>query len=49
MSLASYDVAWDKTSGLLYAAVWSADTQYPNSIVAINPNRAGCANLWAQN
>ena len=38
INLASDDVAWDKVGGLLYAAVWDADHQFPNSIVAINPN-----------
>jgi hypothetical protein len=37
VNLASLDVAWDEKSALLYAAVWSEDTQYPDSIVAINP------------
>ncbi len=37
LNLAALDVVWDRNSSLLYAAVWSADTQYPNSIVAINP------------
>lgn len=37
MNLLAHDVAWDKTSGLLYAAVWSGDWQYANSIVAIDP------------
>jgi hypothetical protein len=44
LNLASYDVAWDKLSGLLYAAVWDADPQYPNSIVAINPNTGQVVN-----
>jgi len=39
-NLASLDVAWDKANGLLYAAVWSDDLQYPNSILAIDPVKA---------
>ncbi len=37
LNLASLDVAWDNSSGLLYAPVWSDDSQYPNSIVAVDP------------
>ncbi len=37
INLATFDVAWDKNSSLLYAGVWSADPQYPNSIIAIDP------------
>lgn len=37
LNLNALDVAWDKSSGLLYAAVWSLDPRYPNSIVAIDP------------
>ena len=38
LNLAALDVAWDKNSGLLYAAVSSNDAQYPNSVVGVNPN-----------
>jgi hypothetical protein len=41
LSLASLDVAWDKNTGLLYAAVWDLDPQYPDSIVAIDPSTGG--------
>jgi hypothetical protein len=37
LNLAALDVAWDKTSSQLFLPVWSADPQYFNSIVAINP------------
>ena len=40
MNLNTLDLAWDQNSSLLYASVWSVDAQYPNSIVAINPNTA---------
>ena len=36
-SLASYDIAWSKVTGMIYAAVWDLDSQYPNSIVSIEP------------
>lgn len=38
VDLVARDVAWDNASGLLYAAVSSEDSQYPNSIVAIDPS-----------
>jgi len=38
LNLASMDVAWDASSGLIFLPVWSADPQYPNSIVAVNPS-----------
>jgi hypothetical protein len=44
LNLAALDISWDKTNGLLYAATWSDDTQYPNSIVAINPTSASVVN-----
>jgi trimeric autotransporter adhesin len=37
VNLASLDIAWDSAATQLIAPVWSADPQYPNSIVAINP------------
>jgi hypothetical protein len=37
MNLDALNLAWDANSSLLYAGVSSADPQYPNSIVAINP------------
>jgi hypothetical protein len=44
VNLASLDVAWDPVSALLYAAVWSGDPQYPNSVVAINPTTGQVVN-----
>ncbi len=38
LNLVALDVAWEKNSGLLYAAVSSSDAQYPNSVVAVDPN-----------
>jgi hypothetical protein len=37
INLAALDVAWDPNSLLLYLPVSSADTQYPNSVVALDP------------
>jgi len=37
VNLASLDIAWDSAGNQLIAPVWSADPQYANSIVAINP------------
>jgi hypothetical protein len=37
MNLAAFDLAWDPNSALLYVPVWSADAQYPNSVVAVDP------------
>jgi hypothetical protein len=36
-NLASLDIAWDAVSSRLYAPVWSADSRYANSVVAIDP------------
>ncbi|HWA93337.1 MAG TPA: IPT/TIG domain-containing protein [Terracidiphilus sp.] len=36
-NLAGLDVAWDSKSQQLLVPVWSADSQYPNTVVAINP------------
>ena len=36
-NLASRDIAWDAHSSRLYAPVWSADSRYANSVVAIDP------------
>ena len=36
-NLAAEDVTWDAASGQLILPVWSADPQYPNHIVAIDP------------
>ncbi len=44
VNLASLDVAWDPVSALLYAALWSGDPQYPNSVVAINPTTGQVVN-----
>lgn len=37
VNLASLDLAWDSAGDQLIAPVWSADPQFPNSIVAIDP------------
>ena len=44
-NLSSLDIAWDPHSFLLYAPVWSADPQYPNSIVAIDPASGGISKV----
>jgi len=44
VNLACLDVAWDSKSALLYAAVWSADPQYPDSIVGIDPTSGNIVN-----
>ncbi len=36
-NLSSVDIAWDALSSRLYAPVWSADSRYANSVVAIDP------------
>ncbi len=36
-NLSSIDIAWDAHSSRLYAPVWSVDSRYPNSVVAIDP------------
>ena len=41
VNLTSMDVVWDESSGQLFLPVWSADPQYPNSIVAVNPTSGG--------
>ncbi len=37
MNLASYNLAWDSKSQQLILPVWGADTQYPNTVIAVNP------------
>ncbi len=37
VNCACLDVGWDSKSALLYASVWAADPQYPDSVVAIDP------------
>src|SRR3984957_9115701 len=44
VNLASLDIAWDSAGDQLIAPVWSADPQYGNSIVAINPATGAVTN-----
>ena len=44
VNLASLDIAWDAAGNQLIAPVWSADPQYANSIVAINPATGSVTN-----
>ena len=37
MNLASYSLAWDSKSQRLLLPVWRRDTQYPNTVIAVNP------------
>ncbi len=46
-NLSSADIVWDAHSSRLYAPVRSADPQYPNSIVAIDPATGGVSAIAA--
>jgi hypothetical protein len=44
INLASLDLAWDAKDARLILPVWSADPQYPNSILAIDPSSGSITN-----
>src|SRR6185437_14736920 len=44
VNLASLDIAWNSVANQLIAPVWSADSQFPNSIVAIDPATGAITN-----
>jgi hypothetical protein len=45
VNLAALKVAWDKNSQQLLLPVWSADTQYPNTVLGINPSNGAVAHM----